>query len=153
MRRVGALMALVVLLSNPVRGLAASIEAASALFARGDFLAAAREGEALDTADGLALAARATLAHAEFQAAPGQRRQDVLAAESLARRALAKDDSHVEALIELSLAVGYVARQKGAVSAHFQGLVAEGRDYLVRALALQPDNARVREELERAEGR
>lgn len=120
---------------------AASVEKAEALFARGDFLAAADEGRTVASAAGLALAARATLAYVEFRAPPTRRGHAVRAAEALAREALAKDPEHVEALIQLSLAIGYRARRNGALVSHLQGLVAEGRGYLKQAVALQPDNA------------
>lgn len=120
---------------------AASLEKAEALFARGQFLAAAEEGRAVADAAGLALAARATLAHVEFHAPPARRRSAVRAAEAFARAALARDPEHVEALIQLALAIGYRARHGGALTSHLQGLVEEGRGYLTQALSLQPDNA------------
>lgn len=109
-------------------------------FARGDFLLAARLGVRDDTAAGLALAARATLVYAEFEADPAERHQRVGQARHFARTALERDAGNVEAHIQMAAVIGYLARQEGAVSAHFQGLAHEGRGYLERALALAPDD-------------
>lgn len=142
MKRVAIPLVLTLVLALwPASVPAASIEEAEALFARGDFLTAAQEGRSVDSAASLALAARATLAHAEFHARPAFRRRAVLAAEALAREALSKDARHVEALIQLSVATGYLARHNGALASHIQGLAADGRAYLEQALAQQPDNA------------
>jgi len=119
----------------------ATFEEAERLFVEGDFRAAADAAAELDTADGLALAARATLAYMDFKAAPDERSQAAALAEHFAREALAKDANHVEALLHLSIAIGHKARERGAVVAHFQGLAREGRSYLDQAIALDPDNS------------
>lgn len=136
----GPWIAVLVVLLWSVPAMAASLEEAEDLFAEGDFLAAAEAGRALNTAAGLAVAARATLAQAEFRAGPDRRMAMVRAAEASARAALAMDPDQVEALIQLSLALGYRARHQGALAAHFQGFVEEGKGYLLRALQLQPEN-------------
>lgn len=119
----------------------ATFEEAERLFVEGDFRAAANAAAELDTVEGLALAARATLAHMDFTAAPDERSEAARLAERFAREALAKNADHVEALLHLSIAIGHKARERGAVVAHFQGLAIEGRSYLDRAIALDPDNS------------
>lgn len=136
-------MAFFVLLSGffPAWSASATFEQAERLFVEGEFLAAADLAARLDTVEGLALAARATLAHMDFTAAPDERGTAAKLAEHFAREALAKDSNHVEALLHLSIAIGQKARERGAVVAHFQGLAREGRAYLDRAVALEPDNS------------
>lgn len=119
----------------------ATFEESERLFFDGKFLEAAEAAAELDTADGLALAARATLAHMDFRAAPHKQGEAATLAERFAREALAKNANHVEALLQLSIAIGQQARERGAVVAHFQGLAREGRSYLDLAIALDPDNS------------
>lgn len=119
---------------------AGPLDDAERLFAEGDFLTAAALAAELDSTAGLTLAAGATLAHMDFVAAPEARGEVAWQAEQFARRALARNGDRVEALLYLSIAVSAVAREKGAVAAHFEGLADEGRGYLERAVALDPEN-------------
>ncbi len=139
--RLGAVFFILIGGFYPTWPASATFEEAEKLFVEGDFPAAADLAAELGTAEGLALAARASLAHMDFTAAPDERSDTVRLAERFARDALAKDANHVEALLHLSIAIGHKARERGAIVAHFQGLAREGRSYLDRAIALDPDNS------------
>ncbi len=138
--RFGATFFVLIGVFHPTLPASATFEEAERLFVEGDFRAAAESAAELDTADGSALAARATLVRLDFTAAPEERGELVRLAERFARDALSKDADHVEAMLHLAIAIGHKARQRGAIVAHFQGLALEGRSFLDRAIALDPDN-------------
>lgn len=114
---------------------------AEALFEAGDFRAAAMRAAALETADGLALAARATLVQLDYLTAGPARLKEIDKAEAYARRAMALDPNQVEGRLYLAIALGNRARALGAIVAHLLGFAEEGRKLLDEAAALDPDNA------------
>lgn len=114
---------------------------ADALFLAGDFHAAAERAAGLDTADGLALAARATLVELDYLTTGPARTPLLDRAESFARHALALNAHHVEGRLHLAIALGHRARVRGAMEAHILGFADEGRSLLDSALAYSPDNA------------
>ncbi len=118
----------------------AVFEHAEALYARGDYVVAAAAAEELGTAPGLALAARALLAHATSTAPRDKRLGFVDQAEALARQALAVDETYVEGHLQLVVALGHRGKAQGAVASQFEGLVSETRRHIDRALELEPDN-------------
>ena len=109
-------------------------------YAKGDYVAAAKAGEELDTAPGLALAARALLAHATSTAPADDRLALIDRAEALARAALAKDESYVEGHLQLVVALGHRGKSQGVMASQFEGLVSVTRRHIDRALELEPDN-------------
>ncbi len=109
-------------------------------YAAGDYLAAARAGQELETAPGLALAARALLAHATSTAPVDERLGFIDQAEAFAREALVKDETYVEGHLQLVVALGHRGKSQGVMASQFEGLVSVTRRHIDRALELEPDN-------------
>ena len=95
---------------------------------------------AADTAPSLALAARAILTHAIYVADRSQRAAEVQKAMDLANKALTLDPGHVEAHLQLVIALYQQARAATPISAYLQGYGAEARSHLETALRLEPNN-------------
>jgi len=115
------------------------LAAANALYDQGVMLKAAELARGSGNADGYALASKATLVAAVYQ----RSRLDVALLQQAvvdARAALALDPDHVPALLQLALAIGYMA-EEDPIGAHFEGSAHEGKALLDRALALAPDHA------------
>lgn len=117
-----------------------SADQASDDFARGDFLAAAVAARGLDTSQGDALAARATLIYIEFLALVADRAALLKDALSDARRAVSRDDGDTEGHLYLAIALGFKARMEGNMAAHFEGLGHEAYNHIEKALKLAPDD-------------
>ena len=113
---------------------------AARLYRSGKFLEAASLAATLDTASSLALAARATLAHAVYVADRSQRPAEVQRGAELAKKAQALDPGNVEGHLQLVLALYQQARAATAVGAYFQGYAEEVRYHLDTALRLDPSN-------------
>jgi hypothetical protein len=136
----GLLLALALTVCGPP---AAAFEAdplagAQALYRRGAMTAAAAEARRADGADGLTLAARATLVEALYVAPAAARQVLVERAIEDARGALAQSPDHYGAHLQLALALGALAELEGPIAAHLQGLASEGRALLERARQLAP---------------
>jgi len=116
----------------------AADDGSAALFAKGDYLAAAKAGAAEGTATTLALAARATLADATLRDAPCL--ECLQNAEALARRAIAADPNNMEGHIHLAVALGYQARIIGPIRARFGGFPEQAKESIDTALRLAPDS-------------
>ena len=119
---------------------AAPFNEAARLFERGKYLEAASLAGMTETAPSLALAARATLTHAIYVADRSQRAAEVQRAADVARKALSLDPSHVEAHLQLVIALYHQARAASPFSAYLQGYAGEARSHLETALSLEPDN-------------
>ena len=117
-----------------------SFAEAEALYTDGKFVQAASMAGELETASGLALAARALLAHATTTAPTEEKLGLIDRAEELARRAIALDDTVVEGHLQLVVAIGHRAKAQGAVMSQIEGLAGKTRSHIDRALALEPDN-------------
>jgi tetratricopeptide (TPR) repeat protein len=116
----------------------AADNASAALFAKGDYLAAAKAGAAEGTATSLALAARATLADATLRDAPCL--ECLKNAEALARRAIAADPNNMEGHIHLAVALGYQARIIGPIRARFARFPEQAKEEIETALRLAPNS-------------
>lgn len=119
---------------------APSYEAALTQYNAGAFLEAAEAARALGSAEGLALAARARLAHAMTSVPVKERLPHLKAAEADARAALEKDESLVGAHVQLVVALGQTARIKGVVWAQMEGIPQQTRAHIRRAHELEPRN-------------
>ncbi len=117
-----------------------SFAEAEALYTEGKFLPSASMAWELQTAPGLALAARGLLAYATTTAPPEDRFDLIDRAEELARQALALDDTVVEGHLQLVVAIGHRAKAQGAVMSQIEGLAGKTRSHIDRALELEPDN-------------
>jgi hypothetical protein len=115
-------------------------EDALAQYNAGAFVKAAEAARSLGTAEGLALAARATLAHATTAVPVTARLPYLEAAQADARAALEKDERLVGAHMQLVVALGQTARIKGVLSAQLEGIPQETRAHIRRALEIDPQN-------------
>ena len=110
-----------------------------AIYARGDYEAAAKAGEAAHTGAGLAIAARAVLADEVLREAPCM---DCLQrAERLARAAVAADAGNAYGQVWLAVSLGYQARLLGLVKAKLRDMPALSKAALDAAVTDDPKNA------------
>ena len=110
-----------------------------AMFASGEYLAAAQLAEAASSADDLAFAARSLLA----QCMTGDREPDsgmVERAAADARRALALDPMHEEGRLQLAIAISLKSRSMSLMDAWYAGYGEEGRKLAEEVLAQDPGN-------------
>ncbi len=120
---------------------AAALDEAEARYAHGDLAGAAALARSLASAKGFALAARATLVEAIYRSPDADRQALVERAAADAEAALARDPDHVDAHLQLAIALGQLAELDDPLSAHLNGYAREGKALIDRALALDPDNA------------
>tara|TARA_R110002073_G_scaffold63770_6_gene159833 strand:- start:1796 stop:2641 length:846 start_codon:yes stop_codon:yes gene_type:complete len=113
---------------------------ARAIFASGDFPRAAEEARSTNTAEGLALAARAGLVHANLVAAPQDRLKFIEQAEEDAGAAIAAEPDFAEGHLQLAVALGIKARLEGRLMAYTEGYADEGRAHLEYVAVREPDN-------------
>ncbi len=135
------LIGIALLLMTPAAGSTLSdLVTAREVFASGDFLRAADEARSAETAEGLALAARAGLVHADLVAAPQDRLSFIEQAEEDARAAIAAEPDFAEGHLQLAVALGFKARQEGRLTAHAEGYADEARAHLEYVAVREPDN-------------
>lgn len=120
---------------------AADLLDAERLYREGRFAEAADLGRAAGGAAGHALAARATLVHAAYLAPDADKVELFRRAAGDARNALARDPDHVDAHLQLAIALGYIGEQRGPITAHLDGYAREAKEHIDRAAALAPDYA------------
>ena len=99
------------------RSLAADI-APFDLYKAGRYEDAIKAGEAANTGQGLAVAARAAFAEANLSEMPCM--PCLQRVESYARRSIALDAGHPDAFVYLAAALGYQARIVGSIMAQFR---------------------------------
>lgn len=125
------LVALCIFLINPVVLMA---QDAATLFANGAYLPAAEAARLLNSADGDALAARATLTYAAYEAQSRAQAAALIATALVdARRGQRRDPHNIQALLQEAVAIGYTAKLKQSPS---QAKKAKG--IIVRARGLAP---------------
>jgi hypothetical protein len=110
-----------------------------AMFASGEYLAAASQAEAASGADDLAFAARSLLA----QCMTGDREPDSATVERAAadaRRALALDPTHEEGRLQLAIAISLKSRSMALMDAWYAGYGEEGRELAEDVIAADPGN-------------
>jgi tetratricopeptide (TPR) repeat protein len=110
-----------------------------AMFASGEYLAAAQQAEAASSADNLAFAARSLLA----QCMTGDREPEIGMVERAAadaRRALALDPMHEEGRLQLAIALSLKSRSMTLMDAWYAGYGEEGRKLAEEVLAMDPGN-------------
>jgi hypothetical protein len=110
-----------------------------ALYAKGDYAAAMRQGEAAHSAAGYALAARAAMADAVLHDAPCM--ACLQKAEALARAAVAADPKRADGQTWLAVSLGYQARVLGIVRARLRDLPGQAKVALDAAVADDPADA------------
>lgn len=107
-----------------------------ALYAKGDYAAAMREGEAAHTAYGSALAARAAMADAVLRDKPCM--ACLQKAEAYARAAVAADPKLADGQTWLAVSLGYQARILGMMRARLRDLPEQAKAALDAAVAADP---------------
>ncbi len=113
---------------------------AERLFDGGDFIAAARIAESVPSVRGQTLAARATLAVADYAAVPADRLGVYGEAARLARNAIEYDAGKAEAYRYLVIALGHIARSRSPLEAFLEGYADEGRRLIDLAMTLEPES-------------
>jgi hypothetical protein len=113
---------------------------AEALYQRGDMAGAASLARSLSSADGFSLAAKATLVQAVYLSPDAEKQALFELAATDAREALALQPDHVDAHLQLAIALGQLAERENPISAHVGGYAEQGKALLDQALALDPDN-------------
>jgi hypothetical protein len=120
---------------------AAGLGEAEARYERGDMVGAASLARSAASAEGFALAAKATLVQATYLSPMAEKQALLELAATDAKEALALDPDRVDAQLQLAIALGQLAELDDPISAHVNGYAKEGKALLDRALALDPDNA------------
>ena len=141
LRSLLATLAIVGHLLPPGLAAAQSIEAARAAKDEGRFVEAAELAEALDTADGYALAAESLAIHGYFIAEEADREALFERAMGLAAEAVRLDPSSPQAHFQAAHAMGRHAQTIGAAKAISKGYVNKVRESIETALELDPDMA------------
>lgn len=114
-----------------------SLEAAKALYSKGDFKGAAEMADDLPTSDGQTLAAKATNTYALTM--PESKQEPIyVKAEQYARKAIALDNKNSDAYFELARALGRLSQLRGVLAALSQGLGSQIREALDSALQFEP---------------
>lgn len=119
---------------------ASGLGEAETRYEQGDMAGAASLARAVDSADGFALAAKATLVQAAYLSPEAQKQALFERAAADAKAALALEPDQVDAHLQLAIALGQLAELADPISAHVNGYAKEGKALLDRALALDPDN-------------
>jgi hypothetical protein len=132
-----ALLALLLLAAPAAH--AATEDEIFALYAHGDYEAAAHAGEAAHTASGYAIAARAVLADEVLRDTPCL--PCLKRAETLARQAIAADPRNAFGQVWLAVALGYQSRITGIVKARLANAPAQSKAALEEAVKDDPQNA------------
>ena len=109
------------------------------LYRAGKYEAAIAAGEAANSGNGLAIAARAAFAQANLSETPCL--ACLQRVEALARRSVALDAMHPDAFVYLAAAVGNEARIVGSLRAQLAHYPEIAKEAIDRALALAPNDA------------
>ena len=135
------LIVLCMVVGAPAPLVAAGLGDAEARYEQGDMAGAATLARALASAKGFALAARATLVEAIYLSPDADKQALVERAAADAEAALVRDPNHVDAQLQLAIALGQLADLEDPLSAHVNGYAKQGKALIDRALALDPDDA------------
>lgn len=139
MRRLAAALAWLILAAGAAY--ADDLAEAERLYAEGAFDKSAEIARAVGSADGHALAARSMLVDAAYLAPREEKLLLFERAADEARKALELEPRHVDANLQLAVALGQVAELQDPLTAHLNGYVRAGRAHLERALRLAPESA------------
>jgi hypothetical protein len=123
-------------------GLSARAEDANPIFdlyRMGNYEGAIAAGQAANTGEGLAIAARAAFAEANLSDSPCM--PCLKRVEGLARRSIMLDANRPDAFVYLAAAIGYEARIIGYLNATVARYPEQAKQVLERALAAAPNDA------------
>ncbi len=117
--------------------LAANLNDAKNLYAKGEYFKASQLAASFDSSDGYAFAARALSEHASDQA---DSKQELLFArcEMYARQAIKLNPKNADGYFEIAVAVGQLGRLRDITYAITNGVASQVRDNLQTALELNP---------------
>ncbi len=135
----GTLLVGIVLVA-PALATDARYQTALRLFHAGAFDTARAVATGLGTADGFALAARAASAEGAYLAPEGSRRAHFEDAEHLCQAALALKPNHIEARMQLVVAIGHRSRTMTPLRAYFSGLATKARTIIDSLATTEDDN-------------
>jgi len=121
----------------PASSLAAEI-APFDLYKAGQYEDAIKAGEAANTGQGLAVAARAAFAEANLSETPCMPCLDRV--ENYARRSIALDTAHPDAFVYLAAAFGYKARIVGSLTAQYRRYPQLAKEAIDHALSVSPND-------------
>lgn len=115
----------------------AQAQSAQMLFAKGDYANAAVAARAINSAEGDALAARATLTRAAYFVADRKMAGALIDASLVdARRGQARDATHLDSILQEGVALGYRAKLQQSPK-----IAKQAKQFFDRAVALDPQNA------------
>jgi tetratricopeptide (TPR) repeat protein len=117
--------------------LAASLDDAKRLYAKGEYLKASQLAATFDSSDGYAFAARALGEHAAEQP---ENKQEALFSqcEKYARQAVKMNPKNADGYVEIAAAMGQLGRLRDIAFAISSGVASQVRDNLEKALELNP---------------
>ncbi len=141
--RAASLTLVASLLLNAPAAHTQSLADARVAYAEGRLLEAARVGEALETSDGLAVAAMSLAVYAFYESTEEEWRDVVERAIRLAEAAVEADPENAEAHFQLAHARGRYAQGVGTLMALREGLAGKIREPLEASLAIRPDDTEV----------
>jgi hypothetical protein len=120
--------------------LAAGLQDAKDLYAKGEFQKATETAVTAGGADGLAFAAKANSIYANTRPA-GEQEPLYVKSESYANQAIKLDAKNDAGYFELARAIGRLSQLRGVAAALLQGLGTKVKENLDKALSLNPKNA------------
>lgn len=140
MLRVCAIVAVLVSLIS-VPALASSLEETQALYAEGQYDAAADMGEALGTAQGLTLATKALLGKTNLLPRKKRSLDDIGRAIDMAERAFTLEPDNLDAHLQYAVSLGIKGRLISKIRAQMTGLPGRAEEHLLIALEIEPNHA------------
>lgn len=140
--RVPGLLLLVLLLpaSAAAQQAPSALQRGQAAYTDGDWDRAEARGREAGGVEGYTLAAEAVLAGLMSWEEDLDRPQAARDAQAYGERAVALDASHADARLRLAAALGYRGRYMSSWRAFFTGIPQDGRDHIVTAMELAPDD-------------
>jgi len=132
-------LSLLVLLSGGGES-ANTLEAARELYEQGDFDGSAKLAVHINTADGYSLAARARLMKARFYPQLENRPDLLQQVINDATLALELEPDHLDAHLQMAMALGMLADERNPVAAYLRGYAVRGRQHIDQALKIAPDD-------------
>ncbi len=118
-----------------------SLEKAKHLYHIGEYRDSAKLARIIGTANAFSLAAKATLVEATFIAPDEDKLILFQQAIKDAEAALAREPGHIDAHLQIALALGSIADLKHPIIAYLKGYATEGKHHLDIAFSIAPENA------------
>ena len=139
MRKIGTVFILLLLICNTA--FANNLEQAEQLYHIGKYSDSAQLARTIKTADAFSLAAKATLVEGTFIAPEKDKFSLFQQTIEDAKAALTLDSKHIEAHLQIALALGSIADLRHPIIAYLKGYATEGKQHLDTAYSLAPNDA------------